>query len=124
LCKIIPIKPQRTSQVNLLKFSVEALCLNIVPKSIGTFSCRSQPGRAKYQLHKNATVNEEAHLQFMVITNNKRLPVHSQKENTFPTISNTNMFCCYNYMNSFTMFYSDSLANKNTNTEINFFSAN
>jgi len=48
----------------------------------------------------------------MVITKNKRLLVHSQKENTFTTISNTNTLCGYDYMNSFAVFYSHSLSEK------------
>ncbi|WVZ06481.1 hypothetical protein V8G54_019827 [Vigna mungo] len=53
-----------------------------------------------------------SHLQLMVITKHKWLLIHSQEENTFTAISNTNTFCCYNYMNTLTVFHSHSLSRK------------
>jgi hypothetical protein len=55
---------------------------------------------------------EDVHLQFMVITNHKRLLVHSQKENTFTAVGYTNTFCGHNHMNTFTVLYSHSLLTK------------
>lgn len=55
---------------------------------------------------------EEPHLKLMVITDNERLLVNSQIENTFTTIRNAYTFSCNNHMNSFTVLYSDSLSRK------------
>ena len=70
------------------------------------------------------TVGEKAHLQLMVITHNKRLLVHSQKENTLTAVGNTYMFCCNNHMNAFTMFYSHSLLGLKNQGDMNFHPGN